>query len=140
MIEETYKLFEKQSVDEYYDSKYERKSMCPPQTTTRNHRQLHKIHAMAGAKRCRVSQIVADDFAVNISSIPTDRTQTPEEALELSIWSPHNTFNMSLLRFCAKSSHICILVIFSETELDEAFCRDIESFSPAYTPRVRSPW
>ena len=140
MIQETYKLFEKQSVDEYYDHKYERKSMCPPQTTTRNHRQLHKIHAMAGAKRCRVSQIVADDFAVNISSIPTDRTQTPEEALELSIWSPHNTFNMSLLRFCAKSSHICILVIFSETELDEAFCRDIESFSPAYTPRVRSPW
>ena len=109
MIQETYKLFEKQSVDEYYDYKYERKSMCPPQTTTHNHRQLHKIHAMAGAKRCRVSQIVADDFAVNISSIPTDRTQTPEEALELSIWSPHNTFDLSILRFCSNQEVFILL-------------------------------
>ena len=33
--------------------------------------------------------------------------------------------------------YFVILFLLSEDELDEAFCRDIESFSPAFTPRVR---
>ena len=47
---------------------------------------------------------VEEEFAANISSVPTERTQTPEEALELSIWSAFNTFNISVLRFCRKTS------------------------------------
>ena len=95
MIQETYKLYENQSVTAHYEKGYEeRGSMCPPSM------------AMYGPsnrkrKRCQVSELLADEYAVNnISSVPTDRTQTPKEALELSIWSPYTTFNMSILRFC----------------------------------------
>ena len=50
-------------------------------------------------------------------SIPTNRTETPEESLEesiLSILTSSNTTNLT-----------------KET-LDEAFCRDIEAFSEAF--------
>ena len=50
-------------------------------------------------KRCKVSEILSDEISVKISSVPTERTETPEEALALSIWSPHNNFNLSILRF-----------------------------------------
>ena len=102
MIQETYKLYENQSVTAHYEKGYEeRGSMCPPSMamygpSNRKRKFFHKYN-----KRCKVSELLADEYAVNnISSVPTDRTQTPEEALELSIWSPYNTFNMSILRFC----------------------------------------
>ena len=61
---------------------------------------MQKLYDMYN-KRCKVSELLADHFEViKISSVPTERTQTPEEALEFSIWSPHSTFNMSVLRFC----------------------------------------
>ena len=108
MIEETYKLYENQSVTDYYEKGYkERGSMCPPQMamygpSNRKRKFFHKYN-----KRCKVSELLADEYAVkNISSVPTDRTQTPEEALELSIWSPYNTFNISILRFCLKKPMI----------------------------------
>ena len=50
-------------------------------------------------------------------SIPTNRTETPEESLEesiLSILTSSNTTNLT-----------------KET-LDEAFCRDVEAFSEAF--------
>ena len=52
-----------------------------------------------------MSELLADEFAVNVSSVPMERTQTPEEALELSIWSPHNTFNISILRLVIKEKN-----------------------------------
>ena len=99
MIQETYKLYENQSVTSHYTKGYEKRgSMCPPEQAMYGSRKERKFFSKYN-KRCKVSELLADEFAVNnISSVPTDRTQTPEEALELSIWSPYNTFNMSVLR------------------------------------------
>jgi len=140
MIRETHKLYENQTVEDHfynnravrtsvtvtdhYDKGFSRGSMCPPNpgdcwrgsTACERNRELQALYNKYN-KRCRVSELLADQFAV-----PADRTQTPEEALQFSIWSPQSTFNLSIL---------------SEAELDEAFCRDIESFSPAFTTRVR---
>ena len=63
-----------------------------------------------------------DDLAAQLApgankSIPTNRTETPEESLEesiLSILTSSNTTNLT-----------------KET-LDEAFCRDVEAFSEAF--------
>ena len=95
MIQETYKLYENQSVTAHYKKGYEeRGSMCPPSMAMYGPSNRER-------KRCQVSELLADEYAVNnILSVPTDRMQTPEEALELSIWSPYTTFNMSILRFC----------------------------------------
>jgi len=113
--------YHNQTVTDYFDDKYEkRESMCPPTHFASGNSRERRFYSKFN-ERCKVFELLADEFAVNVSSVPTERTQTPEEALELSIWSPHNTFNISIL---------------SEAELDEAFCRDIESFSPAFTPRV----
>jgi len=124
-----YANYHNQSVIDYLDWSYERlERVCPPS--------LWAVHGAVGwsqrkidfydkyNERCKVSELLEDEIEVNISSVPTERTQTPEEALQLSIWSPHNTFDLSIL---------------SGAELDEAFCRDIESFSPAFTPRVTPP-
>ena len=100
MIRETHKLYENQSVTEHYNKGYERGSMCPPWGWER--RELYKKYN----KRCEVSQLVADHLEVgNISSVPAERTQSPEEALEFSIWSPYGAFNMSVLRFCWKPNY-----------------------------------
>jgi len=99
----------------------ERRSMCPPGQWVYQHTHGRSNFYRKYEDRCSVADILADEIAIKISSVPTNRTQTPEEALQLSIWSPHNTFDMSSL---------------SEAELDEAFCRDIESFSPAFTLRL----
>ena len=50
-------------------------------------------------------------------SIPTDRTETPEESLEESILSILTSSNSTNL---------------TRNTLDEAFCRDIEAFSEAF--------
>jgi len=63
-----------------------------------------------------------DVFAFKGSAIPTDRTQTPEEALELSILSTIAPTNTSLA--------------LSKYKLEEAFCRDVEAFSPAFALMV----
>merc|ERR1719300_3130 len=111
-----------QTVIDFYNKRYDEDgSMCPPSGWGWQHTHGRSTFYHKYNERCRVSEILADEVAVKISSVPTERTQTPEEALQLSIWSPHTTFNISAL---------------SESELDEAFCRDIESFSPAFTPRV----
>ena len=125
MIRETHKVYENQSVTDHYNTYWGsrtrvsvnvtdhynegfwRGSMCPPnpgdcyysQCQSRN-RKLQALYNKYN-KRCKVKEILADQFAV-----PADRTQTPEEALELSIWSPHSTFNMSVLRFCRTTIHI----------------------------------
>ena len=108
MIQETYKLYENQSVTAHYEKGYEeRGSLCPPSMamygpSNRKRKFFHKYN-----KRCKVSELLADEYAINnISSVPAERTQTPEEALELSIWSPYNGLNLSILRFCWKT--ICI--------------------------------
>jgi len=123
MMEEAYNLFENRSVANHYKRRLTEDTFCPREST---------FYAPApggvsdwvfnNMKRCKTSELLVDHFGKEISSIPTDRTQTQEEALEFSVWSQFSTFNMSLL---------------SKDELDEAFCRDVESFSPAFTPRVR---
>ena len=50
-------------------------------------------------------------------SIPTDRTETPEESLEESILSILTSSNSTNL---------------TKEALDEAFCRDVEAFSEAF--------
>ena len=103
MIRETHKLYENQSVTEHYNKGYERGSMCPPCPWGWERRELCRKYN----KRCEVSELVADHLeAGNISSVPTERTQSPEEALQFSIWSPYSTFNMSLLRFGWKPNYI----------------------------------
>ena len=128
-----------QTVIDFVNEKYEeRESMCPPYMFMMSGSGRKQDFYFKYNERCKVSELLEDEYAVDISSVPTERTQTPEEALELSIWSPHNTFDMSVLRFCLiQEKKGFILAHFSsEAELDEAFCRDIESFSPAFTPRV----
>ena len=107
MIQETHKLYENQSATDHYNKGYERGSMCPPRggrcsdfslcnSGNWERRELYSKYN----KRCEVSELVIDHLEVgNISSVPTERTQSPEEALEFSIWSPYGTFNMSALRF-----------------------------------------
>ena len=99
---------------------------------------LQQEHFLTLSPRCKTSELLVDHFGKEISSIPTDRTQTQEEALEFSVWSQFSTFNMSLLRFSLRTPLLCLhFALPSKDELDEAFCRDVESFSPAFTPRVR---
>ena len=97
MIEETYKLYENQSVTNHYNKGYEKRgSMCPPDQAMYGSKKERKFFSQFN-KRCKVTELLADEFAVNnTSSVPTNRT--PEEALELSIWSPYNSFDMSILR------------------------------------------
>ena len=129
-----------QTVIDFYNKRYDEEgSMCPPSGWGWQHTHGRSTFYHKYNERCKVSEILADEVAVKISSVPTERTETPEEALQLSIWSPHTTFNISTLRFFVykEKNKVFILVhFFSESELDEAFCRDIESFSPAFTPRV----
>ena len=87
-----------QTVTDFFNEAYEeRETMCPPQEYMFEHGRkstfFHKYN-----KRCKVSEILSDEISVKISSVPTERTETPEEALALSIWSPHNTFDLSILR------------------------------------------
>ena len=42
-----------------------------------------------------------------------------------------------LLREKSSNKKSLSLFVLSEEEMDEAFCRDVESFSPAYTPRIK---
>ena len=141
-----YANYHNKSVIDYLDWSYERlERVCPPS--------LWAVHGAVGwsqrkidfyykyNERCKVSELLEDEIEVNISSVPTERTQTPEEALQLSIWSPHNTFDLSILRFCSNQEKKVLILahLSSGAELDEAFCRDIESFSPAFTPRVTPP-
>ena len=110
MIEGTRKFYGNQTVTDHYNRRYEKyESMCPPMQMIYAHpytsRKMHEFFYKYN-KRCTVSELLADEFAANISSVPTERTQTPEEALELSIWSPFNTFNISaVLRFYRKTSY-----------------------------------
>ena len=106
MIRETHKVYENQSVIDHYNKGYERGSMCPPNPGDCYQCQSRRLYDKYN-KRCEVSQLLDDHFGVNnISSVPAERTQTPEEALELSIWSPYNGLDLSVLRFCWKT--ICI--------------------------------
>ena len=65
-------------------------------------------HFLTFSPRCKTSELLVDHFGKEISSIPTDRTQTQEEALELSVWSQFSTFNMSLLRFSLRTPLLCL--------------------------------
>jgi len=68
-------------------------------------------------KGCRKEDLAAQLAPGANKSIPTNRTETPEESLEesiLSILTSSNTTNLT-----------------KET-LDEAFCRDVEAFSEAF--------
>ena len=114
MIEETHKLYDNQTVIDHYNRGYEEKgSMCPPdpslsyiRTYLRGWSRRVELHNKYN-RRCKVSELMEDEFTVpSVSPVPTERTQTPEEALELSIWSPHTTFNLSLLRFCWKRIYV----------------------------------
>jgi len=122
MIAEAYTLFDNQSVTNHYRGKLEEDTFCPRESSFYSPTPGALDWIVKNRARCLTSELLVDHFGRNISSIPTERTQTQEEALELSIWNPFSTFDISVL---------------SEDELDEAFCRDIESFSPAFTPRVR---
>ena len=89
-----------QTVIDFYNKRYDEDgSMCPPSGWGWQHTHGRSTFYHKYNERCRVSEILADEVAVKISSVPTERTQTPEEALQLSIWSPHTTFNISTLRF-----------------------------------------
>ena len=113
MIQEMRKLYfnkQNQFVTDFFNEKYEkRESMCPPahfaDTTRSRYLWGSRQFYLKYSERCKVSELLADEFAVNVSSVPMERTQTPEEALELSIWSPHNTFNISILRLVIKENN-----------------------------------
>ena len=127
MIGETHKLYDNQTVIDHYNKGYEeRESMCPPAPglSVMHNRWSHKLLELSNKydKRCKVSELLADEFAVgNISSVPTERTQTPEEALELSIWSPYSTFNLSALRFCWTTNYISILCLLARLSWTRLF-------------------
>merc|ERR1719234_2204742 len=59
---------------------------------------------------------------MSIPSVPMVRTQTPDEALELSLLSTISPSNTTLA--------------LSKYKLEEAFCRDVEAFSPAFALMV----
>ena len=115
MIEEAYNRlysnwsrssFSHQSMDEHY-AKFEEDSFCPFETArplavfafgsekTVSHLRWYQKYI----NRCKVSELLIDAFGKNISSVPSERTQSPDEALEFSIWAPLSKFNMSLLRY-----------------------------------------
>ena len=99
MMKKIYYNQQNQTVIDFYNKGYdERRSMCPPGQWMFQHSHGRSDFHHKYEDRCSVSDILADEIAVKISSVPTNRRQTPEEALQLSIWSPHNTFNMSSLR------------------------------------------
>jgi len=114
-------LYNNTSVENYYIRAYEKGHLCPPNNlrTQKLREFYHKYN-----KRCKVDELMQDAFAFNVSAIPTDRTQTPEEALELSILSTlsHTSTNTSI----KLSAH----------KHEEALCRDLEAFSPAFALRV----
>jgi len=66
---------------------------------------------------CRMDELAAQLAPGANTSIPTDRTETPEESLEESILSILTSSNSTNL---------------TRNTLDEAFCRDIEAFSEAF--------
>jgi len=126
MIEEAYdRLYSNRSLDEHF-AEFEEDTFCPFDSATWAHGPGTTIFHLRWYRkyinRCKVSELLTDAFGKNISSVPSWGTQAPYQALEFSIWAPFSKFNMSLL---------------SEEEMDEAFCRDVESFSPAYTPRIK---
>ena len=113
MIEEAYNRlysnwshssFSHQSMDEHY-AKFEEDTFCPFETAkqaflfgsekTISHLRWYNKYI----NRCKVSELLIDAFGKNISSVPSERTQTPDEALEFSIWAPLSKFNTSLLRY-----------------------------------------
>ena len=113
MIEEAYNRlysnwsrssFSHQSMDEHY-AKFEEDTFCPFETArlaftygsekTISHLRWYNKYI----NRCKVSELLIDAFGKNISSVPSERTQSPDEALEFSIWAPLSKFNMSLLRY-----------------------------------------
>ena len=100
--------YHNQSVTDYFNREYEkRESMCPPTHFASGNSRERRFYSKFN-ERCKVFELLEDEFAVNVSSVPTERTQTPGEALELSIWSPHNTFNISILRFFIKKHKVFI--------------------------------
>jgi len=116
-------LYNNTSVENYYIRAYEKGHLCPPnniRSRTQKEREFyHKYN-----KRCKVDQLMQDMFAFNVSAIPTDRTQTPEEALELSILSTLITTSTNASLNLSTHKH------------EEALCRDLEAFSPAFALRV----
>ena len=100
----SYSSFSHQSMDEHY-AKFEEDTFCPFETArlaftygsekTISHLRWYNKYI----NRCKVSELLIDAFGKNISSVPSERTQSPDEALEFSIWAPLSKFNMSLLRY-----------------------------------------
>ena len=103
MIEEAYdRLYSNQSLDEHF-AEFEEDTFCPFDSATWAHGPgttiYHKRWYRKYINRCKVSELLIDVFGKNISSVPLERTQSPDEALEFSIWAPLSKFNMSLLRY-----------------------------------------
>ena len=112
MIAEAYTLFDNPLVVEnhYRRGKLKEDTFCPRESSFYTPTPGALDWIVKNRERCLTSEILVDHFGRNISSIPTGRTQTQEEALELSIWNPFSTFDISVLRFFENFAFDCHLV------------------------------
>ena len=112
MIAEAYTLFDNPLVVEnhYRRGKLKEDTFCPRESSFYSPTPGALDWIVKNRGRCLTSELLVDHFGRNISSIPTGRTQTQEEALELSIWNPFSTFDISVLRFFENFAFYCHLV------------------------------
>ena len=112
MIAEAYTLFDNPLVVEnhYRRGMLKEDTFCPRESSFYTPTPGALDWIVKNRERCLTSEILVDHFGRNISSISTGRTQTQEEALELSIWNPFSTFDIGVLRFFENFAFYCNLV------------------------------